>query len=129
LTRTLEALNPKYSKRLEEGGVYNAAFAVHTGQVGARWHQVSLPQTLGLGVDEADIVAVRVSDVATADDEVLRWTELPVMYPGQATWQWLHSDHPGAEQVRSGEVSIHDQHVAEDLRGFIIAKEIRLLER
>ena len=129
LTRTLEAPNPKDSKRLEEGGVYNVAFAVHTGQVGARWHQVSLPQTLGLGVDEADIVAVRVDDVAAADDEALRWTELPEMYPGQATWQWLHSDHPGAEQVRSGGVSIHDQHVAEDLRGFIIAEEIRLLER
>ena len=127
LTRTLEAPNPKDSKSLEEGGLYNVAFAVHVGQVGARWHQVSLPQTLGVGVDDADIVAMRVDDVTSSDDAALQWTELPVMYPGQATWQWLNSDHPGAEQVRSGEVSIRDQHAAEDLRGFIIAEEIQLL--
>ncbi|WP_018868814.1 ethylbenzene dehydrogenase-related protein [Thioalkalivibrio sp. ALgr3] len=127
LTRTLEAPNAQDSKSLEEGGIYNVAFAVHTGQVGARWHQVSLPQTLGLGVDDADIVATRVDDVTAANDD-LAWTELPVMYPGQATWQWLHSDHPGAEEVRSGEVSIHDEHVADELRGFIIAEELRMLE-
>jgi len=129
LTRSLKAPSPKDSKPLEEGGIYNVAFAVHVGQVGARWHQVSLPHTLGLDVDEADIVAVRVDDVETADDAALRWAELPVMYPGQVTWQWLNSDHPGAEEVRSGEVSIHDQHVYEQLRSFIIAEEIRLLSR
>lgn len=128
LTRTLEAPNAKDSKSLQEGGVYNVAFAVHTGQMGARWHQVSLPQTLGLGVDEADILATRVKNVTTAEDKGLQWTELPVMYPGQATWQWLHSDHPGAEAVRSGKVSIHDEHVADELRGFIISAETRMLE-
>lgn len=128
LTRTLEAPNPLDSTSLQEGGLYNVAFAVHTGQVGARWHQVSLPQTLGLGVEEADIVATRVDDVTAVDDDQLAWTELQVLYPGQATWQWLNSDHPGAAEVREGEIGIHDEHTPDELRAFTIAEEIRMLE-
>ena len=93
------------------------AFAVHSGQVGARWHQVSLPQILGLGVDDADIVAMRVDDVTSSDEAALQWTDLPVMYPGQATWQWLNNDHPRAEQVRPGEVRIEPARLARSRRG------------
>lgn len=38
--------------------VYNLAFAVHRYPAGSRWHNISLPITLGLGRD-ADLIASR----------------------------------------------------------------------
>ena len=125
LTRSLDAPDAMDSKTLEDGGLYNVAFAVHTGGFGARWHLVSLPQTLGLGADDedVDIQAVHVDgDLADAD---LEWTELTVFHPGQITWQFLHSeDHPGQDQVREGLLGVRDHHVIEELRQYIIKQEL-----
>ncbi|MFV8835107.1 ethylbenzene dehydrogenase-related protein [Aquisalimonas sp.] len=126
LIRTLEAPDPMDSKTLEDGGTYNVAFAVHSGGVGARWHRVSLPQTLGLGHDDADIVAVR-ADGDFSDVE-LEWTELTLIYPGQVTWQWLHGDHPGSEPLATGNLGVRDFHDIEQLQTFIIGHETRLAE-
>lgn len=112
LTRTLEAPDPLDSKTLEDGGVYPVAFAVHEGQVGARWHLVSMPTSLGLGNDEADIVATRTDgDLDAAEVE---WTDVPVMYPSQMVWQFLNSDHPGAAQVQQG-LDVEAGHSFQDL--------------
>lgn len=123
LTRTMEAPNRLDSKTLAPGETYNVAFAVHSGSVGARWHRVSLPQTLGLDVDEADVVAVRTD--GEPDEDALKWTEIPLIYPGQVTWQWLHGDHPGGEQVREGEIGVRDFHDLDELQQFILDLERR----
>jgi len=46
---------------LAAGGVYNIAFAIHTGKVNARDHYVSFPMTLSLGGAPGDINAVQVA--------------------------------------------------------------------
>ncbi|WP_420828272.1 ethylbenzene dehydrogenase-related protein [Ectothiorhodospira shaposhnikovii] len=123
LTRTLEAPNPLDSKSLEDGGRYQVAFAVHTNASGARWHLVSHPQTLGLGVDDADIVAQRVE--GDLDSTEVDWTELQVYYPGQITWQWLNrDDHPGREAIEEGEIGIREIHLTlEEIAAFSVAFE------
>ncbi len=121
LTRTLEAPNQADSKALAAGETYNVAFAVHSGGVGARWHRVSLPLELGLDVDEADVTARHTEgDLDAAEVE---WQEIGLIYPGQVTWQWLNSDHPGAQLVRQGELSVHDQHALDELMEFIVEDE------
>ncbi len=122
LTRELDAPDARDSKNLEHGKTYNVAFAVHSGGVGARWHRVSLPQTLGLGVDGVDIPATRVKDLDKAEPD---WVEIPLIYPGQVTWQWLNSDHPGARMVREGELGVRDQHALEELMEFIVNNELK----
>ncbi len=123
LTRSMEAPNRLDSKTLEPGETYNVAFAVHSGAVGARWHRVSLPQTLGLDVDEADVVAVRTD--GEPDEDALEWTEILLIYPGQVTWQWLHGDHPGSPMVRDAELGVRDFHDLEQLQQFILDQERR----
>lgn len=125
LSRSLETPNPKDSKSLAEGEIYNVAFAVHAGAVGARWHLVSLPQKLGLGRDDADIRARRVK--APLDDEELDWVEIPLTYPGQVTWQWLNSDHSGSRMVRAGKQGVRDFHNLEQLKAFILEHERELI--
>ena len=121
LTRSLEAPDPGDSKKLADGETYHVAFAVHSGGVGARWHRVSLPLTLGLGIEQADLTAVRVN--GDLDEAEVEWHEVGLIYPGQVTWQWLNSDHPGAALVRAGELSVHDQHALEELIEFIVEDE------
>lgn len=120
LTRSLDAPNPLDSKTLRDGEVYQAAFAVHTNASGARWHLVSHPQSLGLGVEDADLVAQRIEgDLSEAD---VTWTELQVYYPGQTTWQWLHrEEHPGKAAVESRAIGIGDIHLSlEEIAGFAV---------
>lgn len=131
LTRTLEAPDPMDSKTLEDGGVYDVAFAVHTGGVGARWHLVSIPETLGLGVEGATITAQH-SDTRLSDDE-LDWVELPLVYPGQVNWQSLHSqDHPGQDDILEREEGLQDFHALdldlEDFRRFVLEHDRALTE-
>lgn len=76
------------SKTLEASGAYKVAFAVHAGAVGARRQRVSLLQTLGLDIDDADIIAVYTDHAV--DDALPEWPELPLICRGQVTWQWLH---------------------------------------
>ncbi len=127
LTRSLDAPNPMDSKALHDGGRYTVAFAVHNGAVGARWHRVSLPLQLALGGDQdADIVARHVDGELDAAEP--RWTEVALIYPGQVTWQWLNSDHPGSDLVREGELRVWDQHDPETLEALIAAHERALAE-
>ncbi len=81
LTRSLDAPDPLDSKGLVPGERYNVAFAVHNG-AGAGFHRVSLPLTLGLGVD-GDLEAREVEgdlDAAEVD-----WTNVTIMYFGDPT--------------------------------------------
>lgn len=81
LTRSLEAPDPRDSKSFVPGETRQVAFAVHAAS-GTRFHRVSNPLTLGLGV-EADLVAQKVEgDLDAAETE---WTEIPVFYPGDPT--------------------------------------------
>ena len=127
LTRTLASPDPLDSKELRDGETYNVAFAVHTGGHGARWHLVSLPYTLGLGVEDADITARYVDD--DLDNEEVEWHELPVFYPGQVTFQWLRSqEHEGNPFVRFGVSDIHTFHHAEELLDYVIEQELLILD-
>ncbi len=114
LTRSLAAPDPTDSKALEPGGVYNVAFAVHQG-VGARWHRISLPHILHLRDGEEldttstapQIIARRVE--GDLDSFKAEYTDIPLIHPGQITWQWLHGDdHPGQPVVRDTPIGIHD---------------------
>jgi hypothetical protein len=57
--RPLDTGHPEDDKILEEGGVYTVGIAVHDDNVTTRFHDVSFPLTLGIGV-EADIEAIKV---------------------------------------------------------------------
>ncbi len=90
VTRTLESPNPRDSHAIEPGNQYRAQFAVHTGQVGARWHHVSMPVTIGVEAD-GDIEAQYVEGDLD-DAEVNHWVDLPIIYPGQVTWREFQED-------------------------------------
>lgn len=55
--RKLDTGHPADDKIMKVGGNYTVGFAVHDDNVTTRFHHVSFPQTLGIGVD-ADIKAV-----------------------------------------------------------------------
>lgn len=55
--RKLDTGHPADDKIMKVGGKYNVGFAVHDDNVTTRFHHVSFPLTLGIGVD-ADIKAV-----------------------------------------------------------------------
>ena len=55
--RKLDTGHPADDKIMKVGGKYTVGFAVHDDNVTTRFHHVSFPQTLGIGVD-ADIKAV-----------------------------------------------------------------------
>ncbi len=81
LTRSLEAPDPLDSKALEPGESYHVAFAVHNA-AGGRFHRVSLPLTLGLGV-EADLEARKVE--GDLHEAAVDWTEVTIFYFGDPT--------------------------------------------
>lgn len=58
--RKLDTGNPQDDKILKVGGVYTIGLAVHDDNVTTRFHHVSFPLTLGIGVD-ADIKAERLN--------------------------------------------------------------------
>lgn len=126
LTRSLEAPDPRDSHALEDGETYAVAFAVHEAR-GQRWHRVSLPQTLGLGVKDAEITARRVD--GDLDEAAVDWQEVTLIYPGQMTWQWVNSpDHPGSVFVQRGGHSLWEQHEPEELLQRILDHERALYE-
>jgi len=114
LTRSLDAPDPKDSKSLKPGGQYTVAFAVHEGK-GARWHHVSMPLTLILdnGQDEeperiTPRIIARYVD-GNLDGAEFTFARVPLIHPGQITWQWLHSaGHPGYQIVRDTPTGFHD---------------------
>jgi hypothetical protein len=54
--RKLDTGHPEDDKILKVGSVYTIGLAIHDDNVTTRFHQVSFPLTLGIGV-EADIKA------------------------------------------------------------------------
>ena len=55
--RKLDTGHPADDKIMKAGGTYTLGFAIHDDNVTTRFHHVSFPQSLGIGVD-ADITAV-----------------------------------------------------------------------
>lgn len=55
--RKLDTGHPADDKIMKVGGKYTVGFAIHDDNVTTRFHHVSFPQTLGIGVD-ADVTAV-----------------------------------------------------------------------
>ncbi len=84
ITRALEAVNPLDSKTFEREGVYNLQFAVHSGGVGERYHEVSMPLRLSLGAEEeAHLEAVYAE--GPVGDAQADYTSVPLFYPGVLT--------------------------------------------
>ena len=80
--------------------IYNVAFAVHRDAVGSRWHNISLPVTLGLGRD-AELIAARFEGNEPTWDGP--WHTVTLFYPGQVSWPHLNSSkHAGAESIKKG---------------------------
>ena len=59
--RKLDTGHPEDDKILKQGGLYTIALAVHDDNVTTRFHHVSFPLTLGLGV-KADIEALKLNN-------------------------------------------------------------------
>jgi hypothetical protein len=100
LTRAMDTGHPLDDKILVDKRVYNLAFAVHRYAVGSRWHNISLPISLGLG-READLIASRFDGDSPAWDQP--WHAVTLFYPGQVSWPMLNSArHAGAENIKKG---------------------------
>jgi hypothetical protein len=100
LKRAMDTGHPADDKIFVDKGVYNLAFAVHRDSNGSRWHNISLPITLGLGRD-ADMPASRFEGSEPGWDQP--WTTVTLFYPGQVSWPKLNSvQHAGAQFIRKG---------------------------
>jgi hypothetical protein len=100
LKRAMDTGNPMDDKIMVDERIYDVAFAVHRNASGSRWHNVSLPITLGLRRD-AELVA------APFDGDEPPWNQpwytVTLFYPGQVSWPMLNSArHAGAENIRKG---------------------------
>jgi hypothetical protein len=101
MTRLLDTGNPD-DKALRDRRRYAIAFAVHKDYTGSRWHHVSLPLSLGMGV-ESDIAGHKFNG-AEPPWEKIPWITVPLFYPGQITWNWLMSPaHAGAVELAEGQ--------------------------
>ncbi|MEX0751514.1 MAG: ethylbenzene dehydrogenase-related protein [Xanthobacteraceae bacterium] len=100
LKRAMDTGKPMDDKIMLDKRIYNVAFSVHRDAVGSRWHNVSLPVTLGLGRD-AELVAVRFEGNEPAWNQ--SWHTVTLFYPGQVNWGNLNSKrHAGAESIKKG---------------------------
>jgi hypothetical protein len=100
LKRAMDTGKPLDDKIMVDKRVYNIAFAVHRNALGSRWHNVSLPVTLGLGRD-ADLVAARFDGNEPTWGQA--WHNVTLFYPGQVNWSNLNSKkHAGAEDIKKG---------------------------
>lgn len=106
LKRAMDTGHPADDKIFVDKRVYNLAFAVHRNASGSRWHNISLPVTLGLGRD-ADLLASRSEGGEPSWDQP--WKTVTLFYPGQVSWPMLNSvQHAGAEFIRKGQpVTVH----------------------
>ncbi|MFQ5902122.1 MAG: ethylbenzene dehydrogenase-related protein [Candidatus Binatia bacterium] len=122
MTRLLDTGNPD-DKALRAQRRYPIAFAVHKNYTGGRWHYISLPLGLGMGV-ETDIVARKFSGAEPPWEEI-PWTTIPLFYPGQVTWEWLVSPaHAGAAELLKGQ-SCATCHTPELLGRYAVEHELR----
>ena len=89
-------------KQLRNQRRYTIAFAVFKNYTGSRWHHISFPMSLGMGVT-ADLEARKFSG-NTPPWGKIPWKKLTLFYPGQVTWEWLaSSSHAGAPDVLNGQ--------------------------
>lgn len=101
LTRAMDTGHPMDDKIFLDKRVYNLAFGVHRNASGSRWHNISLPITLGLGRN-ADLAASRFEGTEPTWDQP--WKEVTLYYPGQVSWPMLNSTkHAGAKYIREGQ--------------------------
>lgn len=123
LSRLMDTGDPLNDKAFEEGHVYNLALAVHRHATGLRWHYVSLPLTVGLGLD-ADFKARRFEGDTPSWDQA--WHAVKLFYPGQVNWPLLTSDrHPGKPMIERG-IPVRHYHKEEQLARYGI--EIEFLD-
>lgn len=120
LKRKMNTEKPLEDKIIRDGGIYQAAFAIHRQATGGRWHYVSLPVSVGFG-READLVAT--SFAGDAPD----WKQAPVavklFYPGQVSWPHLNSaKHGGASSIARG-IPVKSRHSEEQLAHYGIEAE------
>jgi hypothetical protein len=122
---------------LVDGGVYNIAFAVHTGMVTVRDHYTSFSYTLALGDGAADIQAVQIAGAGRdalpdfSDTATFPVTELNLFLPGitsdefllggnvggpdyidPATGSAIDQGHGGAGSLVAGSLGCRDCHTA-----------------
>lgn len=120
LTRAMDTGHPLDDKILVEQRVYNLAFAVHRDSNGSRWHNISLPITLGLG-READLAASRFEGSEPKWDQP--WKTVTLFYPGQVSWPMLNSArHAGAESIKKA-VPVKYRHTESQLAHYGIEAE------
>jgi hypothetical protein len=120
LKRAMDTGKPMDDKIMIDKRVYNIAFSVHRDSMGSRWHNVSLPITLGLGRD-ADLVATRF------DGGEPKWTQpwhtVTLFYPGQVSWPHLNSSkHAGADNIKKG-VPVKYRHTEAQLAHYGVEAE------
>jgi len=104
IQRALDTANDD-DTALADGGVYNIAFAVHTGMVTVRDHYVSFAYTLSLNGGDADIQAVKLdgSGAATlpdfSDTAQFPVTNLNLFLPGIASYEFVRGENVGLEYI------------------------------
>jgi hypothetical protein len=122
MVRLLDTGNPD-DKALKDRRRYTSAFAVHKDYTGSRWHYVSLPLSLGMGI-EADLVARKFSDAEPPWGDI-PWLTISLFYPGQTTWEWLISQrHAGAGDLLKGQ-SCASCHTPQLLGRYAVEHELR----
>ena len=100
LKRAMDTGNPADDKIMVDKRVYTVAFAVHRNALGSRWHNVSMPVSLGLGRD-AELQAVRFDGDVPAWNQP--WHTVTLFYPGQVSWPHINSrKHAGAAEIKKG---------------------------
>lgn len=120
LRRKMNTEKPLEDKIIRDGGVYQAAFAIHRQATGGRWHYVSLP--ISVGFDRpADLVAT--SFTGDAPDWKQGARQITLFYPGQVSWPHLNSvKHAGAESIGKG-IPVKARHSEEQLAHYGIEAE------
>ncbi len=83
LQRSLESPEPMDSIGFTPGETYHAAFAVHSGGVGASDHLVSVPVEVGFGTDAA--IRLDHHPAGVPEEDELEWHELHLFHPGDPT--------------------------------------------
>lgn len=120
LRRKMNTEKPLEDKIIRDGGVYQAAFAIHRQATGGRWHYVSLPVSVGFGRD-ADVKAAAFT--GDAPDWKQAAKAVTLFYPGQVSWPHLNSvKHGGAESIGKG-IPVKSRHSEEQLAHYGIEAE------
>ncbi len=124
ITRGLEAVNPLDSKTFEPGNVYNLQFAVHSGGVGERYHEVSMPLRLSLGAGDADAHLQAVYTDGSLGDAEADLVDVPLFYPGVLTYDEVSEEGSTAASLLrlAGEEPLNP-HRLRTLQQFILTHE------